>query len=152
MKLTKHFSLDEFTRSATVQANGVDNTLDMTKADDRIVVENLEHLCQTVLEPLREQMGTPVIISSGYRCRELNRLVGGARNSQHLVGEAADIASPRPSPEGKGELKRWFLFIQQHCRFDQLILETRGDRRWIHVSCCRDDSQNRQTCFTKKVC
>ncbi len=145
MKLTEHFSLDEFTRSATAIANGVDNTLDTTKAEDRIVVENLEHLCQTVLEPLREQMGTPVVISSGYRCRELNSLVGGARNSQHLTGEAADIV-----PQSGEALKRWFLFIQQHCRFDQLILESQGNRRWIHVSCCRDESKNRQSCMTKK--
>ena len=154
MKLTQHFSLDEFTRSATAIANGVDNTLDTTKAEDRIVVENLQHLCQTVLEPLREFTGTPVIISSGYRCRELNSLVGGARNSQHLTGEAADIQPPCPSvpPRVNEALKQWFLFIQQNCRFDQLILESQGNKRWIHVSCCRDESKNRQSCMTKKVC
>ncbi len=160
--------MDEFTRSATAKANGVDNTLDMTKTDDRNVIENLQHLCQTVLEPLREFVNAPVVVSSGYRCKELNSLVGGVRNSQHLTGEAADIqASPT---EDKGlrtkvespatfdlrpescDLRQWFLFIQQHCRFDQLILETKGNRRWIHVSCCRDESRNRQTCLTKKAC
>ena len=154
--------MNEFTRSATAIANGIDNSLDITKADDRKVAENLQYLCQTVLEPLREHFGMPVVVSSGYRCKELNRLVGGVRNSQHLTGEAADIQPLFPAapvsagfaggsslPQGEA-LKQWFLFIQQHCRFDQLILETQGSRQWIHVSICRDDSRNRQTCMTLK--
>ena len=149
MKLTKHFALNEFTRSATATAHGIDNNLDLAKADDRMVAENLQYLCQTVLEPLREHFGMPVVVSSGYRCKELNKMVGGVRNSQHLTGEAADIV---PSHESS-DLRQWFLFIQQHCRFDQLILETKGNRRWIHVSCCRDEKRNRQTCLRpKKVC
>ena len=163
MKLTQHFELDEFTRSATATANGIDNSLNPTKAGDRNVIENLQHLCQTVLEPLREFVNAPVVVSSGYRCSELNKMVGGVRNSQHLTGEAADIqplfpAAPVPAsfaggsslPQGEA-LKQWFLFIQQHCSFDQLILETKGNRRWIHVSCCRDEKRNRQTCLTKKL-
>ena len=148
MKLTQHFELNEFTRSATATAHGIDNSLNPTKAGDRNVIENLQHLCQTVLEPLREFVNAPVVVSSGYRCSELNKMVGGVWNSQHLTGEAADIV---PSHESS-DLRQWFLFIQQHCRFDQLILETKGNRRWIHVSCCRDESRNRQTCLTKKVC
>ena len=101
-QLTQHFDLNEFTRSATAIANGIDNTLDLAKADDRKVAENLQYLCQTVLEPLREHFGMPVVVSSGYRCKELNRVVGGVWNSQHLTGEAADIqplfpAAPVPT-------------------------------------------------------
>ena len=62
MKLTKHFELDEFTRSATAKANGISNSLNPTKAGDRNVIENLQHLCQTVLEPLREFVNAPVVV------------------------------------------------------------------------------------------
>ena len=154
--------MNKFTRSATANAYGIDNSLDLAKADDRMVAENLQYLCQTVLEPLREHFGMPVVVSSGYRCKELNSVVGGVWNSQHLTGEAADIqplfpAAPVPAsfaggsslPQGEA-LKQWLLFIQQHCRFDQLILETQGSRQWIHVSTCRDDSRNRQACLTLK--
>ena len=158
-QLTQHFALNEFTRSATAIANGIDNSLDLAKADDRKVAENLQYLCQTVLEPLREHFGMPVVISSGYRCKELNRVVGGVRNSQHLTGEAADIQPLAPVSAGfacssslplSETLKQWFHFIQDNCRFDQLILETQGGRQWIHVSTCRNDSRNRQACLTLK--
>ena len=150
-QLTQHFTLNEFTRSATAIANGIDNTLDLAKADDRKVAENLQYLCQTVLEPLREHFGMPVVVSSGYRCKELNRVVGGVRNSQHLTGEAADI-QPLQGAETQhaASLREWLHFIQDNCRFDQLILETQGSRQWIHVSTCRDDSRNRQACLTLK--
>ena len=62
MKLTQHFELNEFTRSATAKANGISNSLNPNKADDRIVIENLQHLCQTVLEPLREFVSAPMVV------------------------------------------------------------------------------------------
>jgi len=156
MQLTKHFNLIEFTRSATAEANGIDNSLDVRNADDRKVIENLRNLCVQVLEPLREFVGGPVIISSGYRCKELNDLVEGSKTSQHMTGEAVDIVvgegnlvetHGRASQE---KLKDCFLFIQNNCRFDQLILESRNYKRWIHVSCLRDIQKNRQMCRTMK--
>ena len=148
MKLTKHFELNEFTRSATATAHGIDNSLNPTKAGDRNVIENLQHLCQTVLEPLREFVNAPVVVSSGYRCSELNKMVGGVWNSQHLTGEAADIV---PSLQSGEALKQWFLFIQQNCKFDQLILETKGNRRWIHVSCRRNNQKNQMSARTMRT-
>jgi len=133
MKLTEHFTLEEFEYSATAIANGIDNRCPSTH------IPNLQNLCKEVLEPLRQHVGIPVIISSGYRCPELNRMVGGVANSQHMMGEAADIVVDECA-----SLKECFLFIQNNCRFDQLIIETKGNLRWIHVSLCRDDSRNRQ--------
>ena len=73
----------------------------------------------------------PIVISSGYRCPELNAAVGGVANSQHQTGEAADIAVPS-SAEGY----RWMEWIADNCIFDQLIWETADDRHfWLHVSC-----------------
>jgi len=145
-QLTQHFKLAEFTRSATAEANGIYNGLDYDDDNDRRVIENLRNLCEQVLEPLREFVGGPVIVSSGYRCRKLNDLVGGSKMSQHMTGEAVDIVVG-----GGGTLKEWFLFIQNNCCFDQLILESKGDRRWIHVSCCRDRMKNRIVSRTMKV-
>ena len=88
MKLSEHFDLDEFTRSATADRLHIDNTI------PEELIPNLKNLCVQVLEPLREHFGTPVVISSGYRCPALNQAVGGVPNSQHLTGEAADIILP----------------------------------------------------------
>jgi len=146
-QITEHFNLGEFTRSATATANNIDNSLNPDKARDRKVIENLQNLCIQVLEPLREFMDAPVVISSGYRCSELNKLVGGVWNSQHLTGEAADIViSDEPIRDKR--LCEAFLFIQNNCWFDQLILETKGNKRWIHVSCLRNCKGNRMDAKT----
>lgn len=90
----------------------------------------LRALCENVLEPLRQRFG-PIIISSGFRCRKVNSLVGGVAYSQHLKGEAADIVVGN-----KERAKELYRFITQHLDFDQLIWEPMGasDPRWLHVS------------------
>jgi len=162
-KITEHFNLGEFTRSATATANNIDNSLNPDRARDRKVIENLQNLCIQVLEPLREFMDAPVVISSGYRCPELNNKVGGVWNSQHLTGEAVDLTiSDKPISDANDErlaisdkpmnanrsLREAFLFIQNNCWFDQLILETKGNKRWIHVSCLRNCKGNRMDAKT----
>ena len=101
MQLTKHFILEEFERSGTAARLHIDNKIPAA------LVPNIRHLCEEVLEPLREHFNEPIYISSGYRCEELNRAVGGVTNSQHIRGEAADICpfslSPRPLPRKGGE-------------------------------------------------
>ena len=91
MKLTKHFTLEELTRSATADNFRITNN--PTLQD----ISNLIQLCQTVLEPLREQLNQPLIITSGYRSPLVNKLVGGVANSQHQKGEAVDIRLPKSS-------------------------------------------------------
>ena len=88
LQLTTHFTLSEFIRSEKAQSKGIDNTPSLE------AVSNLQYLCQQVLEPLRVWLGKPVVINSGYRCSQLNHLVGGVSNSQHQTGEAADIRLP----------------------------------------------------------
>lgn len=127
MKLTEHFSLSEFEHSITAQRMGIDN------AAPEAVVPAIRNLCRQVLEPLRQHVGEPVTINSGYRCPRLNGLVGGVGNSQHLRGEAADI------PYRKG----WMEWIMEYTDFDQLILETSQGAKWIHVSCRLDSKANR---------
>ena len=96
MKLSENFTLEELIRSNAAERMGFDNV-----PKDEKVVENLRSLCLEVLQPLRDYVGAPVHINSGYRCPELNMAVGGVKNSQHLRGEAADIriASPKQGRE-----------------------------------------------------
>ena len=89
MKLSEHFSLSEFERSATATKLGIDNSVPSQ------YIPALQQLCKEILEPLREFAGQPIIISSGYRCPQLNIKVGGVYSSQHTLGEACDIRIPR---------------------------------------------------------
>ena len=84
--LTPHFKLREFTKSATAMKHGIDNR------PTPEVVENLRRLCTHTLEPLREKLGLPIVITSGYRTKELNDIiVHASRKSQHMSGQAADF-------------------------------------------------------------
>ena len=84
--LSPHFKLNEFTKSRTARENGIDNT------PPPEAVENLRALCIHTLEPLREALGLPIIITSGYRCKGLNeRITHHSDSSQHMQGEAADF-------------------------------------------------------------
>lgn len=136
-KLTTHFTLAEFTRSATALSKGIDNT------PSNEAIANMRHLCEEVLEPLRDAFGEPVTVSSGYRSKTLNAAVGGSPTSQHIRGEAADIA-PTATAEGKKRLKEWMRWIIDNTDFDQCIFERNSSGTcWIHVSACRDPSRNR---------
>ncbi len=132
MSLSPHFTLSEFTRSTTADRLGIDNTIPAA------LVPNLRTLCQYVLEPLRAHVGHGFTISSGYRCPQLNRAVGGVSNSQHQQGEAADLHLPSIE-----EGREWMRWIMDNCTFDQLLWERSGHTTWLHVSCKRDTSKNR---------
>ena len=133
MKLTKNFSLEEMYRSETARRCGIDN-----KPQTEEVVENLRALCLEVLQPLRDHLGKPVAVSSGYRCKDLNKKVGGVENSQHLKGEAADI-----KVRDREELIDVMRYIMDETDFDQLIREKSGSTEWVHVSHKRNGNNRR---------
>lgn len=101
MKLSPHFSLEEFTYSSTALARGIDNNV------PNKYINSLINLCNHCLEPLRDAVKEPVIISSGYRCQTLNNIVGGSKNSQHMKGEAADIYV-----DNTLKLRQWFEILK----------------------------------------
>jgi hypothetical protein len=76
---------------------------------------------------LREWYGKPIIVNSGYRCEALNKAIGGAKSSQHMLGEAADI-----TVGSKEENEKLFDYIKDNLEFDQLINESNFS--WVHVS------------------
>ena len=86
INLSPHFELREFTESATARKHGIVNE------PPPEAVENLKALCAHTLEPLREALGLPIVITSGYRSRALNDRVGHRSDrSQHMKGQAADF-------------------------------------------------------------
>ena len=86
ISLTKHFKLREFTESATAERHRIVNE------PGPEAVENLRRLCEGCLEPLREALKLPVVITSGYRCKTLNNLIAhSSERSQHMLGQAADF-------------------------------------------------------------
>ena len=147
MKLTEHFTLEEFQRSTVAQAHGIDNTVPAQ------YIPTLQQLCSTILEPLRAFAGVPIVISSGYRSSALNVKVDGVYSSQHTLGEAADITLPKTAYTSWEDncrhtdmdiAHRWFDYLKEHTDFDQLILETKnGKDYWIHVSCRKNRRKNR---------
>lgn len=134
MQLTEHFKLSEFENSSTARAKGINN-----KVPEQLI-PSLETLCTEVLEPLRAIVKEPIIISSGYRCPQLNAAVGGSKTSQHMKGEACDIHL-----SDMKKLREWFTYLMDG-QFDQLIMERAtptSTHYWIHVSCKPDPSKNR---------
>ncbi len=136
--LSPHFTVGEFFRSGTAIRLGIDNNPDAHPGEGistAEVLENLRALCTEVLEPLRRRVGR-VIVTSGYRCQELNKAVGGVWNSQHLKGEAADIFVPDTATA-----MRYGHILERHSAVQQLLLEPMGiqQKRWIHVGFRRSE-------------
>ena len=135
MKLSEHFTLGEVTKTSYHPLDG--------NIPSQEAIENLRNICEGWLEDLRysynrlygdEGEEIPVVITSGYRSQEVNRLCGGAKNSNHLTGCAVDIRCM--GPEHQIRLAGILLDIADgtHRDFDELILERRGTTRWIHFA------------------
>ena len=114
MNLSKDFSLGEMCFTS-VKA---DNT------PTQAVTVALRELVENVLQPARDMLGSAITVNSGYRSAAVNKAVGGAANSQHLKGEAADMIC--------ADNKKLFEIIRDNFVFDQLINEY--DYSWVHVS------------------
>lgn len=134
LRLSEHFTLSEMLRTHKnvtnrIGANEIDNIID---------------LVHEILEPLRDYVKTPIIISSGYRSPALNLAVGGSATSQHLDGQAVDFKC--------ADMVLAFDFIKNNLEFDQLIWEygTKFCPKWIHVS-YRSDGKNRKSVFSEGV-
>lgn len=122
MLITPHFTLDEMTVSQLAARDGLDNN---PPPEARA---NLQLLCGA-LEQVRALFGAPIIVSSGFRSEKVNRLIGGATNSQHVQGLAADFTVVEVSP--RETVRR---ISDSAVPFDQLILEF---DRWVHLSVAR---------------
>ena len=126
MKLSNNFTLAELCNSATGKRLGIQNV------PGKEEIKNLELLAKNILQPIRDHFDAPIHIISGYRSPLLNKKVGGAKNSQHLFGQAADIDNDNTKVSNADI----FNFIKDNLKFDQLIWEfgTDNNPEWVHVS------------------
>lgn len=128
----KYFTLEELFHSDKAVSMGLNNDPRniLSVNNSEIIITNITRLVVEVLDPARELLGKPISVSSGYRSEKLNKAVGGANTSQHLLGEATDITCYNN--------KYLFDIIKQNLIFDQLILEEstiNGKKvEWVHVS------------------
>lgn len=122
-KAMKYFTINELCRSETASKHKIDNT------PSAEIIANLTALVDNILDPLREVWGRPIIVTSGYRCEALNRILPGASpTSQHKQGQAADITAG--SIEDNKKL--FDLAIKLNLPFDQIIDEY--GYKWVHIS------------------
>lgn len=131
MKKIKYFSLNEFINSPTAKRLGIDNMPTFE------IVDNLNWLAD-YLDGIREKLGKPILVNSGYRSPMLNKAVGGVSNSQHLKGLAADIVCV--------DMESLENVLRETGGFDQLIKEHRKGSKsfWYHVSVAPRNGKPRQ--------
>ena len=121
--MKSYFTVAELISSDTAKKFGIDNS------PTPEIKQHLRELIDNLLNPIREAWGGPVLVSSGYRCPELNAKVGGAKTSAHMRGYAADLIP------GNGQRAKFIKFVQDFLKkanipFDQCINEY---SRWCHV-------------------
>lgn len=116
------FQIQDLIKSNTATARGINNM------PDQSAMQNLQYLLNNVINPISNNYPSPIRISSGYRSPQLNAAVGGAQNSQHMRGQAADITAG--SREANQQLFNWI--INSGINFDQIIDEK--GFQWVHIS------------------
>ena len=121
----KYFKIEEFTRSATARTLGISNIPSPN------ALANLKTLVRCVLDPVREAWGKPIVVSSGYRCEELNQKVGGAEYSYHRLGMAADIYPANGDTEGLYQLVER-LFCQRKIGITECYYDAKHG--YIHIA------------------
>ena len=135
MQLSKNFSLAEFTESNTATRNGIDNN---PSAEH---IHNLVELCENVLQPLRDRIGSSIRVTSGYRSEALNNAIGGSKTSDHSHGRAADIKLVINGVNISEELYHGIKAMG--VPFKQLIWEFGDDDtpQWVHIAFDKDNNK-----------
>ena len=126
--LSKNFTLEELTKSSTASRYKIDNT------PTKEARELLEKLCKEVLQPIRETYGKPIIVESGYRCPRVNTLVGGAANSDHKYGAAADIHTVSDTVSDNKELFNLIVKMSKDGKIKCRQILDEYNYNWVHVS------------------
>ena len=147
MKLSKHLTLKEATKSATAIKNGIDNTPTIAQ------LEVLKALAVNIFEPCRQYIGGPLAVTSGYRGEELNKLIGGSLTSDHCISDDKTAALDLDCDVYNGKTNaQLFNYIRTTRDFKQLIWEF-GDENnpdWVHVSFSTDPALNKREVLLAK--
>ena len=128
MKISEHLYLAEVIRSESAKRYGISNM----PIEEHIA--NFKLLAENIFEPIRSHFRCPILISSGYRSKELNNKIGGSKTSQHCLGQAVDI--DMDGTDYGATNADIFKYIKSDLPFDQLIWEFGNDNNpdWVHVS------------------
>lgn len=132
---SKNFSYHEFEASETAKDYRITNVIATSEVHDSI-----KALADNVLQPLRDAVGVPLRISSGYRCPQLNAKVGGVPTSQHTKGEAADVWCATLTP-----YQLACKVVELGLKYDQMILYP----GFLHLSYRRDGGNRKQLLYNK---
>ena len=129
LKLSRYFTLGELIRS---------NHRTIPNIPTQAEIDRLSYLCINFLDPIRERFG-PIWVTSGFRCVELNTAIGGARDSAHMYGCAADL-NPVPESSTVDGMFNW-VANESNLLFDQVINEKAGTSRWLHIGMLRPNHE-----------
>lgn len=142
--ISNHITFAEATKSQQAIRLGVENI------PDAFELKAMKNLAEKVFEPLRLHVGKPIAITSFYRNKKVNKLIGGAVNSQHTTGEAMDIDA---DVFGGLTNKDIFDYIKSNLTFDQLIWEFGNENNpdWVHVSLSVSGNNRKQILVAKKI-
>lgn len=135
--MNTYFTIDELCYSDTANRNGIDNTPNEEQ------ISNLKRLI-TFLNPIRECWDSPILVNSGFRCKELNNIVGGVSNSAHLTGNAADLY---PKNNRFDDFVEFLSIYLQAEMFDQCIIESSKNNRWVHLGLFNNENEQRRQLF-----
>lgn len=129
MKITENFSLEELISSETARKRGINNT------PSESIKNSLIKLTEDILQPIRDRYGKPIKVTSGYRSPQLNKIIGGAKTSQHMYGEAADLKA------SDGDNRKLFNLILEMIKSGEITVGqciweygTKQQPRWVHIS------------------
>lgn len=139
--MAKYFNLEEFLTSSTARQKSIEN---LPSWD---VIDHLKELA-VFLDQLREDWGSGIKVTSGFRNDKLNSAVGGVGSSVHMIGYAADIVP------ANGKFKEFAQFIEQWAKtksFDQIIIEKSKKSQWIHIGLFNNKHQQRKMVFLMDV-
>lgn len=125
----KYFTIAELCRSNTGEKLGIENV------PNSFQKANMENLINHLLDPIRQMWGKPIIVNSGFRCVKLNKAVGGAKNSEHMSGCAADITTGN-----KADNKKLFDMIRNSSLEWRQLIDESGFS-WVHISYNQPDNK-----------
>lgn len=135
--MNNYFTIKELCYSYTAEQKGIDNS------PSKEIEEHLKELI-SFLNPIREKWGSGIRVNSGYRCPELNKVVGGVDTSAHMLGYAADLY---PVNDKFDDFKVFIVNYLKDKEFDQCILEASGNSEWIHLGLYNNKHQQRKQIF-----
>ena len=138
MKVGKYFNLEEFTRSQRAEKEKIEEQY--TPSDE--VIENIKKLATKVADPIREKFGS-FSPSSGYRCERLNKSVGGAKSSKHLLGKAFDETFRKNGVNISASVFFWLIANKEDVQWTKIIWEYGNSENpdWLHIEHVEGENQ-----------